>query len=155
MASSDGYFDCPSAGGPSAATSAYNSSASLADMLGGTLAELPAGRPPLPPQHQQPDSSEGRSYALSDGTALQLLPRQTVAALVASGVLPDPRTSASGATPPYPLAGYTMQPVEWEMEGQRVHLSAIHAVYDINGQMHLCAQVGGQGHCGDSPGRLA
>jgi hypothetical protein len=126
VASSDCHFECPP-GGFSGTSSAAASSACLAELPGG--AEPPPAPAPLPAP---------RSLTLGDGTSLQLLPPETAAALAASGLLPDLGAAAPAGFLPL---GFAVQPVEVEVEGQRMQLSALHAVYNVDGQPMLCAQV--------------
>lgn len=124
-ASSECLWECTS-GGRSSNSSAYNSSACLAELSGAQA--QPLGEP--------------RSFQLADGSTRQLLSQQTVEALAAGGVLPDPSSCSSGSTAlPYRALGYAAQPVEVTVEGQRMQLSAIHAVYDVNGQPMMHAEV--------------
>jgi hypothetical protein len=88
---------------------------------------------------EPPAFNTSHSFVLADGTALQLLPPQTVAVLVASRILPDPGSASAGL--PYRALGFAVQPVSVEVEGQQMQLSALHAVLDVDGNPMLCAQV--------------
>lgn len=135
-ASADSHYELPP-GDRSGATSAYASCASLA--------ELPAGCRPAgeAPAAAAAAAEEPCSFVLADGTALSLLPRQVAAALVAAGLLPDLSSSGggSGGGLPYRALGFAVQPVEVAVEGRRLQVSAIHAVYDVQGQPMLHAEV--------------
>lgn len=87
---------------------------------------------------EPPAFNTSHSFVLADGTALQLLPPQTVAVLVASRILPDPGSASAGL--PYRALGFAVQPVSVEVEGQQMQLSALHAVLDVDGNPMLCAQ---------------
>ncbi len=87
-------------------------------------------------------ASTARSLRLGDSTALQLLPPDTTATLVASGLLPSLGITGSAG---YRTLGYAVQPVEVQVEGQLLQLCAVHAVFDVNGQAMLCAQVRSEG----------
>lgn len=97
--------------------------------------QAPAPQLPVPTHFGQ---CHANSLLLGDGTSLQLLPPDTAAALAASGLLPD--LSASAQTAGFKTLGFAVQPVEVEVEGRRMQLSAIHAVFDVQGQPMLCAQ---------------
>lgn len=90
-------------------------------------------------QQQAAGAAVPRGPAPGDAASLQLLPPETTAALVASGLLPNPAMPGLAG---YRTLGYAVQPVEVEVEGQRLQLCAVHAVFDVNGQPMLCAQVG-------------
>ncbi|KAL4452542.1 hypothetical protein ABPG75_008204 [Micractinium tetrahymenae] len=165
--SSDAHFEWPQAPtqGPDASQLAAHGGAGSAAGSAECLAELPAraGHCPgaaapgaLHPcshgapgqaqqqgwQQQQQQQQAGsthpaRSLVLGDGTALQLIPPDTAAALAASGLLPDLGAQGSAG---YRTLGYAVQPVEVEVEGQRLQLCALHAVFDVGGQPMLCAK---------------
>lgn len=88
-------------------------------------------------QQQAAGAAVPRGPAPGDAASLQLLPPETTAALVASGLLPNPAMPGLAG---YRTLGYAVQPVEVEVEGQRLQLCAVHAVFDVNGQPMLCAQ---------------
>lgn len=164
--SSDALFEWPQ--GPAAAQPGSRSGSSLAAATNECAAEMPAlagdhlaaaipaapqlcARGPGQPGQQQQQQQEGpagtaaapataaaiRSLVLRDGTSLQLLAQETAAALMASGVLPSPAAQGLAG---FCTLGYAVQPVEVEVEGQRLQLCALHAVLDANGQAMLCAQ---------------
>lgn len=153
LSSSDVFYDCPPSGGASGASSAHPSSACLAE-----APEVPAGmgllQQQLLPRLQQPGpgpatdglltgapaAQPAQSFVLGDGTSLQLLSAQAVAMLAAGGVLPDLGCPSMGLPGSGQPLGYAVQPVEMVVEGRRMQVSALHAVYMVDGQPMLCAQ---------------
>ena len=88
-----------------------------------------------------PAAQPAQSFVLGDGTSLQLLSAQAVAMLAAGGVLPDLGCPSMGLPGSGQPLGYAVQPVEMVVEGRRMQVSALHAVYMVDGQPMLCAQV--------------
>lgn len=91
-----------------------------------------------PSAAQAASAGEPRSFAMSDGSTLQLLPAAAGAALAAAGLLPGP---TPGGALPYRTLGFAVKPVQGAVEGRRVPLLHLHAVYDVDGQPMLAAEV--------------